>query len=129
MRHIFNDSGVKWSITCNYNTEGVVLTDSVRVAVNSFNPLTKNDGGCVQVEYINIKGYDCFGCEAYVFQRNNRPLHFRPRRSRINCDFDITGLKECDDMHWEQSFGYYRCINSEHRCSSSPDSTTQTWFG
>ena len=129
MIHVFSDSQVKWSITCNYNTEGLVFTDFVEVPVSSFNPFSNpGDGGkCIDVDYVNIRGFECFGCRVFVQQKNNRVLHFRPQRSYNQCRFSISGLTQCDD-NWEHSFGFYKCYNPDHRCSSSPNSTTQMWF-
>ena len=131
MTHAFRDSQDKWSITCNYNTQGFAFADFVEVPVSSFNPFSKTgDGGkCIDVDNANIRGYKCLGCKVYVQQKHNRALHFRPHRSSNQCGFNITGLKQCGDGNWEQSFGFYRCYNSDHRCSSSPNSTTQMWFG
>lgn len=43
----------------------------------------------------------------------------------VSCDFN----GQDGEVHSEDNFGYYENTNPAFRCSSSPESTTQYWFG
>ena len=54
------------------------------------------------------------------------PLHI-DSSLRLGCDFD--GSQSGDVVFSEDNFGYYQAVNSKFRCTSSPEATTQFWFG
>lgn len=133
MESIQQDS-TKWRITCRYDTDGAVKTDYVRVSNAEVNIIKLNKRKCPNVEYIDIRGHHCRDCTASVMQRQGRkiPLHFNSFVSNRNCSFKLTGSNLCkiEKRDWrEDNFGFYLCENTEHRCSSSNNATTQTWFG
>ena len=133
MESIQQDS-TKWRITCRYDTDGAVKTDYVRVSNAEVNTIKLNKRKCLNVEYIDIRGHHCRDCTASVMQRQRRkiPLDFDSFVSNRNCSFKLTGSNLCkiEKRDWgEDNFGFYLCENTEHRCSSSDNATTQTWFG
>ena len=90
--------------------------------------LTFNGGGeCVNVEYINIRGQSCTACAAKFWQGPAQILH-TDSSIRHHCIFKFQESLGCRGLG-EDNFGWYKCINKQHRCSSSDEATTQTWFG
>ena len=133
MESIKQDS-TKWRITCGYQNDGVVYTDYLRASNSVINILTFwNNEKCFKVEYINVRGSNCNNCTALMVQKDDIMLHFRPNKNTVmNCDFKSVSPYRCaetSEAKNEQNFGSYRCISREHRCSSSGNATTQTWFG
>ena len=128
MNSILSDS-TKWRFTCNYDSNGTVYIDYVRGLTTELDIMHFNDGQCVKVQYINVRGWNCTDCMVYMKQVHDIPLHVRIGI----CEFtNVNDLKECHDYGpaWiETSFGYYGCYNTEHRCSSSLSATTQFWLG
>lgn len=102
----------------------------------NMNILTFNNKSCIEVEYIDIRGQHCSNCTALMIQSHNRehcryilPLHFDSYLSqKTPCDFRPTGNL---NFNWkgEDNFGLYDAPNNKHRCSASPNATTQTSFG
>lgn len=135
MASIQQDSS-KWRISCNYESSGTVYRDYVRVSNAQVNILTFNGHSCVEVEYIDIRGYHCNNCTAYMVQSHNRrfyryivPLHFDSYYSgRESCDLNPAEGLYCRGKG-EDNFGLYDCPNKEHRCSATGNATTQIWFG
>ena len=131
MQFIQQDSK-KWRLTCQYETDGVVYTDYVRLLNSKLDILTYRgvaSGTCVQVEYINIRGYNCTNCTAIGWQMDGMIFHFDNfggGNINVRCDFKLAEPVACGD---QDHFGFYGCVNPKHRCSSSPQATTQTWFG
>ena len=92
-------------------------------------------GACVLVEYINVRGHECRDCKAYMVQTNNYrghniPLSFSSAKARM-CGFDPPKPQACVGTiaTKENNFGFFSCVNRNHRCSSSKEATTQIWFG
>ena len=128
IEHLFRDAR-KWRYTCRYDTDGLVYTDYVRFAKDKINPITlDSDWACFQAEYVNVRGYDCSQCTIAVSQRSYFLLHM-DTSSWIGCSLVPGNLPGCATNYGEDVFGYYGCASSEHRCASSPTSTTQMWFG
>ncbi len=133
MNDILKDSNQKWRLTCNFNTEGLVKRDYVR-ATHAEIPLLPSDSssgehkGCKRVEFIDIRGTNCSNCEVYLGQNEDYPLHIDSYYSQIECKTNFPESQPCGD-NGEDNFGFYGCVNRQHRCSSSEDSTTQLWFG
>ena len=131
MEFIQQDSR-KWRLTCRYDTDGVVYTDYARGLNSQVNVLTLADDGCRNLEYINVRGYSCSSCSANMKQTGNYHTFIDSYYSSELCDFKPANSKLCPSripMPGENSFGFYQCANPQHRCSSSINSTTQTWFG
>ena len=133
MASISRDSS-KWRQTCQYDTEGVVYTDYIEASNEKIDILTLHGvfTGTTylrdrhEVDYVDVRGQNCRKCTAPIIQGINNPLHLDTYRS--TCEFNPTGSLSCGGSG-EDNFGYYGCVNSAHRCSSSPTATTQTWFG
>ena len=127
MESIQKDS-VQWRLTCRYETDGVVYTDYLRALNKEANILTfMGNGECVKMEFINIRGQSCIACTARFWQLLDKILHTDSFYTR-NCEFKPVGSVRCSGQG-EDNFGYYDCINIKHRCTSSEEATTQTWFG
>lgn len=128
MQFIQQDSS-KWRVTCAYEPNNVSYTDYVRGLNSKVDILTFDGSGiCVDLEYINIRGQDCSSCTAAMWQTQNAIVHFDTVNG-INCYFKPTGSISCSLCGGEDNFGFYCCGNPKHRCSSSTQATTQTWFG
>ena len=78
---------------------------------------------CVKMEYINIRGYDCYNCTALMVQAIERHLH--TYSSVKFCQF--TSARPTS-VASEDNFGYYGVVNPLHRCTSGDNATTQWWF-
>ena len=112
--------------TCNFNTEGLATTDYLRAKTTDLNILQLNSWPCVKMEYINIRGYDCYNCMALLIQGINWHLHTDSSYKVKACQF--TSARD-SSVTAEDKFGYYNAINTLHRCTSGNDSTTPWWFG
>ena len=112
--------------TCNFPTEGLQYTDYARTKLKGHEIFGFWNFTCRMYEYINIRGNECSNCTALTKQLPRQAWTINGYRSRsFNCHFDGTP----GAMANEHNFGRYYAINSNHSCSSSPNSTTQHWFG
>ena len=114
--------------TCNFNTDGVVTRDYLRGKTTDLNFLLPPQDSCEKMEYISIRGYDCYNCTARIYQTINWQLHFDSYYIDP-CQFTIPNNDAVQLPGGEDNFGYYETINPLHRCTSGNDSTTQWWFG
>ena len=124
------DHSTHWRATCRYNTNGTVYTDYLRASFADFDIVrvtpTVTDS-CQKYEFVNIRGNECVNCTSATWYRKGAfPLHIDSSR-RLGCDFD--GKQSGDEVPNEDNFGYYRTVNPKFRCTSSPEATTQFWFG
>ena len=120
-------------MTCRYDTDGLNYTDYVRGSNDNINILTTYTSShkkCSEVEFIDVRGYNCTQGTTVVAYRYiySWTLYINSFWSVKWCSFKPAGSLNCGGRG-EDNFGLYRCINPAHRCSSSPTSTTQTWFG
>ena len=68
--------------TCKLDTDGLVTTDYLRAKTTDCNILLLNRATCVKMEYINIRGYDCYNCNAKISKKKLARLRpFIPRRA------------------------------------------------
>ena len=114
--------------TCNFPTEGLQYTDYARAKLEGHNIFGTWDNVCQLYERINIRGIECFNCTALTQQSLGKAWTMKSYQSKTSgCDLD--GRPGAGGH--ENNFGRYRdsSINANHRCSSSPESTTQHWFG
>ncbi|CAB3996089.1 Sphingomyelinase phosphodiesterase D [Paramuricea clavata] len=133
MESIRNDSS-KWRITCEYDTEGVVYTDYMEgwndiidiMTYEQFSPSFVCSLDKHKIDYVDVRGQNCRNCTVPIIQAPYNPLHLDTYFSM--CDFKPTKSLYCDSAG-EDNFGRYLCTNPNHRCSSFPTATTQTWFG
>ena len=115
-------------MTCRYDTDGLNYTDYVRGSNDKINILTYDGLNCEDVEFIDIRGYNCTDCRAIVAQTRTAVFHVDSYSSEKHCSFKPRDSLACGDMG-EDNFGIYACKNPLHRCSASETSTSQTWFG
>ena len=83
---------------------------------------------CQMYEYVNIRGNYCSNCTALTKQQEDVSWHIRSYNSiEVGCEFD----GKPGGVPGEKNFGQFikRHKNLDHRCSFSPASTTQHWFG
>ena len=127
----FRDHSTHWRATCRYNTDGTVYTDYLRASLEDFDivKVTPMVGhGCQKYELVNIRGNECANCTAATwYLKGTFPLHVDSDYQLLHCDFD--GHQSGDVVPSEDNFGFYHNVNSEFRCTSSLEATTQFWFG
>lgn len=135
MEFIQNSSS-KWRMTCRFETDGLIYTDYMEGLKSQLDILQYTGATCKEVEFIDVRGYSCTKCRAYLRQNDNangRPaFHHNPRGSKNQCTFESEESITCDkNGHtlYEVNFGFYHCVNPAHRCSMDSSSTTQTWLG
>ena len=114
--------------TCNFNTDGLLTRDYLRGKTTDFNILLLNGEACVKMEYISIRGYDCYNCTAKMTQKISWHIHC-DSHDMDPCQFTSALNGSVKYPSGEDNFGYYHTINSLHNCSSRENATTQWWFG
>ena len=77
--------------TCNFNTDGLVTTDYLRAKTIDLNILQVDSYPCVKMEYINIRGCDCYNRTAKMIEGINWHLHIDS--SLKSCQFTSGGLE------------------------------------
>ena len=115
-------------VTCNFNTDGLVTKDYLRAKTTDLNILLLNRQPCVKMEYINIRGYDCYNCTALMTQTIDWHLHASSLYVGA-CQFTSARNDSVELPSGEDNFGFYQTINPLHRCTSGNNGTTQWWFG
>ena len=112
-----------WRATCNFPQVGIDYRDYVRVHMSKLNPITfQGNEACINVELIQIRGRLELHRTVAFWQRN---FHLHHDSSFASCQMKATPKAVSGEDDW----GYYSYINPEFRCTSSPQSTTQFWFG
>ena len=129
-------SSTYWRATCSYPVYGVDFRDYIRVNLSILNPLTyKSDENktCVTVDYVDIKGTNCVKCTQAFFQPDDKKLSLSPKqsRTRYHCNFDTSKVEhKCYSTRHARLYGRSDyCPDPKHRCSETPTSTTEFWFG
>ena len=112
--------------TCNF-TDGLLTKDYLRGKTTERNILLLNGRPCVTLEYINIRGYDCYDCTVLMAQGIN--VHLHTDSSLESCQFKSASNDSVKAGGGEDNFGYYGTINPSHRCTSGENATTQWWLG
>ena len=109
--------------------EGLKYTDYARAKLEGHDIFGTWSFVCRHYEYINIRGNNCRNCTAGTKQANGNAWLINSYRSKMNLGCDLDGRPGATG--YEHNFGVYDGgrINPAHRCSSSPASTTQHWFG
>ena len=131
MNGIHEDLNSKWRLTCNCNRDGPVYTDYVRAthaAAPLLNSTISQYDKCKTVEFIDIRTHSCTNCQVLVAHGGKWSLHIDSYYSRKTC---LTPFPESNDCggSGEDNFGFYQCVNNQHRCSATEESTTQLWLG
>ena len=103
------------------------LLKRLRGKTTDFNILLLKKDLCEKMEYINIRGYDCYNCTAKMTQKISWHIHCDSYH--YSCQFTSASNGAIKSPGGEDNFGFYETINSIHRCTSENDSTTQWWFG
>ena len=132
IRSILSQSNTRWRITCNYDKYGFRRRDFVQGNIADRGPFYRRyNSSCVKVHSIDIRGYGCghpdHDCKAFMVNDGIHPFYIDPQLSK-NCGLNVQNITTCNGVA-ENSFGYYKCVNRAHHCSSSGNSTTQIWFG
>ena len=115
--------------TCNFPTEGLQYIDYARAKLEGHDIFGGWNTECQLYEWINIRGNECSNCTAGTKQKAKSAWTIKSYQSRIwDCDFDGRPGSVITN---ERNFGHYGggSVNADHRCRSSPTSTTQHWSG
>jgi hypothetical protein len=112
-----------WRVTCSLPTHGVDYRDYARANFVDFDIMAFTGSGvCKKMELVNIRGHQCAQCTAMWWHINAHPAM---DSSISSCEFVPTA----GSVPSEDNFGYYAFFNTNFRCTATPDSTTNWWFG
>ena len=113
-----------WRITCSFPQYGVdTETDYVRAVFADFDLLKKNKNECKNVSYISVMGQSCSKCTAqWTHTFYKLTPHIAAMQNDSACDIK-------SDKSGYYYFGAYFTYNPNFRCTESPNSTTNYWFG
>merc|ERR1712098_1032831 len=115
-----------WRFTCSFEKHGVDYRDYLRGSFKEVDPTNfTGKGVCKKVEYINIRGHAGHDTTVPFWQFQGQIFH--TDSFGASCKYDGTpGAVQSED-----NFGLYGVnnVNEGFRCTSSPTSTTQHWFG
>lgn len=130
MIHTLNHSS-HWRATCNYNSEGLVKRDYIRGRLSNFDVITKDQRAeCIRVEYINVRGINCTDCTTLARHTADRHVFVDSGRGKIyGCDINFRKGSIQNHNDYCDNFGKYTVVNHAHRCTATPNSTTQWWLG
>ncbi|XP_046863395.1 uncharacterized protein LOC124457154 [Xenia sp. Carnegie-2017] len=134
MMSIKEGGNTLWRITCSYGDKDWNKTDLV-VATHEKVPILEqknNAAVCLNVSFIDIKGYNCTNCSIPFWQDDEHIFHTDNTHVKYICNlknFQSSGCGNSDGYGGEDNFGYYVCYDTTHRCASSENATTQLWFG
>ena len=131
MSHLKKHS-THWQITCDFQSNPVDLRQDYALAsFVDFDAMTfEGFAVCKMMKYINIRGHQCFDCTAPWWAGYDGI----PRDSMHvdssgivspDCQFDPVAGSVID----EDNFGAYVSTNTDFRCTSSRNATTNIWFG
>ena len=115
-----------WRVTCDFQAKPVDIYRDYAVArFKNFDVMTFEGGNvCKLMKYMNVRGHQCAECTAGWFAYVNREgVHFDS--TWTGCQFTPGG----GAVGSEDNFGFYSRTNNKFRCTSSPDATTNFWFG
>ena len=118
-----------WRATCNFPTDGIQFRDYLRSNFDIFDLMSSKSAGhrlCQKYEFLNIRGIECSNCTAATWYGGYNSMSFSIDSSTdAGCDFNaVSGSVSSED-----NFGVYQYTNPSFRCTASPTSTTQFWFG
>ncbi|XP_032227500.1 uncharacterized protein LOC116610933 [Nematostella vectensis] len=118
-----------WRYTCSFPYSGVDYTDYLRARLVDVDPISfVGEMICKRVEYINIRGNAAAHTTVAFWQKSPICIHHTDSSITTQysgCAFSAT----TGSVPNEDNFGCYRTVNSKFRCTMSPSSTTQFWFG
>ena len=114
-----------WRATCNFPEVGIDYHDYVRVKMSELNPVTYiGSGACKAVELIELRGRLEFPLTVGFWQKEN-VWHLHHDSAIQSCEMKATPNAVSSEDNW----GHYGVTNPKFSCTSSPQSTTQFWFG
>ena len=82
---------------------------------------------CHQLDYINIRGKECYNCNVWATQTNNQAFTINAHRGDQSngCNF-----KSGSKVSNENIFGVYKAKDpGTHACAAGANVKTQYWFG
>ena len=79
--------------TCNFNTDGLVTRDYLRGKTTDLNILLLKKDSCEKMEYINIRGYDCYNCTAFISQTTSWHIHSDSYFANTHSDCQFTSAR------------------------------------
>ena len=118
-----------WRITCDFQAKPAdIYRDYALASFTNFDVMNFEGGNvCKLMEYINVRGHLCAKCTAgwyaYTSYNGGEALHLDSPST--GCKFTPGG----GATRSEDNFGLYLYSNKKFRCTSSPDATTNFWFG
>lgn len=137
MESIQQDSSY-WGISCSSNDK----LDYIMVSRNKLDILTYEGEACIEVLSVAVGDQTCTTqdgvvCTVCLKQDTTEPIHsiyYHPDNKNLcNCTFVILPNNKayCSSAGRKRAnyFGFSKCINPDHQCSTSENSTIQTWFG
>ena len=117
------NTATHWRVTCSFPQYGVnINTDYVRAAFADFDLMVEFWRKCKKVSYISVMGQSCSECTAQWTQTNILTPHIAAIPQNNPCY-----IKSDQSGHYY--FGAYDTYNPNFRCTESPTSTTNYWFG
>lgn len=126
MRSIQHRSNYLYA-TCNFNTlfdsNDYLLIDLINFGYDITASYFLNQ--CVNVESINIRGYECTGGTTISIMQFIA-THLYVNGNSTDCDCDIIST---DSVGYEENFGAYWNANSLFSCTTDSFATTNWWFG
>lgn len=133
MKGIIDDGNNRWRISCNYSSHKSSWKNERLFATHLKVPIiheTKSlfKSRCLFVERVHIRGKSWIKRYIPLIQEESVILHLNLNKVPCEGNDAFHGIS-CYKNASEDNFGYYDCVNPEHTCSSSPQATTQLWFG
>ncbi|EDO27595.1 predicted protein [Nematostella vectensis] len=114
-----------WRVTCDFEVKTIDYRDYLRARMSEMDLLTfYGSPKCGKVEYINVMGHNCTECTALFVQSSSAIFHHDSTKS-FSCTFPPTA----GSVSSQDNFGLYEYANSNFRCSSTSQATTNYWFG
>ena len=120
-----------WRITCDFqNKPADIHRDYALASFANFDFMTfTGTRVCKTMDYINVRGHLCARCTAgwyaFAYKNGGEVVHLDSSVSGTSCQFVPRGGSVPD----EDNFGLYATTNRKFRCTSSPEATTNIWFG
>ncbi|CAB4022952.1 Hypothetical predicted protein, partial [Paramuricea clavata] len=112
-----------WRITCSFPQYRVdIKTHYVRAVFADFDLLSEFSGECKNVSYVSVMGQSCSKCTVQWTQIDNFTPHIAAMQNDSACDIK-------SDNSGYYYFGGYYTYNPKFRCTETPKSTTNYWFG
>lgn len=126
MNYITNQGATHFRATCDFEKDNFdINTDYLRgkiAIVDFFSGDNDIFDTCIEYERVRIFGAGCDNCTAETWHAPGYHAHIEDNSCDLQVEINYFGSRR-------EYFGYFQAIKSDHRCSSSPGSTTQWWLG